>query len=412
MTTDITRTVTIDPDTLAAVPVQPARSYDPSREPVRLLADRPERWVAYQRRGNAGRTDRGISWAEAMASIEADARADGARSDLGAGALDRLAVDFDAAGLVHVAKTEIRNGRLVPASQPIPLRAQAWRQLAARADAPAGYLARLPATLARACMMHGITTSGSDKTGLIRMARGEARAIVSGGYGLMDDRTVLSIVGEELDRRGVLSGARVVALAVGARTVLRLALPAMAGDAMGRPGDTLIPMLDVRNGELGNGSGEVRGGVYRLVCTNGAIAPIGAEDVRRIRHVGSADRLAESLRDAVPAALDAAMNTTDLLRAATDRIVGAAGDAFAGLRLFGATAAAVRAAEDVFATERGFTLPADTRGRRTVLDHIADATAWEVVNALTDAAQRVETTDARLDAEGAAGAYLRRTMGA
>lgn len=109
------------------------QAFDDVRNPLRILPDQRETWHRF-------RGDRPASLPEAYGVIREAAAADGARRDVGAGALDKLAVEYDrASGQIFALKTEQRGGRVVPASNPMPLRRTAFRQLAARAGA---YLAR------------------------------------------------------------------------------------------------------------------------------------------------------------------------------------------------------------------------------------------------------------------------------
>jgi hypothetical protein len=377
-----------------------AATFNPVRDPVRLLADQRERWHAMPKGAEPMTFD-------AAAKLILDAAAeDGRRHDLGAGALDKLAVDVDGrTGQLIMCKTEQRRGVIVPASDPIPLRRGAFKQLCARAKAPSDYLDRIPAKLARACLQHGMIESGADRDGLIRFAGGEARAIVSARYAPLDDVTILEALDTVLARHGLRSDVMVRGVATGPTTVLRLTLP--TGVPPIRIGDVVEAGVDLLNGELGNRSVQIDPSAFRLVCLNGMRGWSSAGDQRRLRHIGKPERLTEALYDAIPAALNDATGQINMLRKAADRIIDDVGDEFSILGTLGLTQSETQQVTRTVFAERAIALPADTSEWGETLRGLADLTAYDVLNGVTAYAQ-TRNTDRRLDLEEAAGAYLRR----
>lgn len=381
------------------------QAFNPSASPVRVLPDAREIWIAGRPSdANLHRSKRApMTWSEAREVIAAHAAEDGAREDLGAGALDKLAVDFDQTGLLMVCKTEQVNDRLVPASNPIPLRKAAFQHLAARAGAPAGYLAKLPAKLTRACLMHGLTTSEDSSTGLIRLAGGQARAIVSGRYAALDDSYVLDVVEKALTYRGLLGTVQVRGVAVGTSTVLRLTWAREVIEV--RKGDIVEGGLDITNGEIGNRSVGVVPNLYRLVCLNGLrVAESGTK--RRFNHSGDPTRLYEAFRDAIPAAIEEASGSANALRSVAERMIDDVDAEFSGLGTFGFAASEAREVTRTVAAERGISLPEDTGSWAETLRGMGEVTAYDVLNGMTAYAQ-TRPVDRRLDIEDAAGRYLR-----
>jgi hypothetical protein len=378
-------------------------AFNPLSSPIRVLPDAREAWVTG--RPNALlRGAPGMTWTEAMEAVAAHAAADGVRTDLGAGALDKLAIDFDSTGLLHICKTEQRNGQLVPGSDPMPLRKAAFLQLAARAGAPSGYIAKLPAKLARACMQHGLVTSEAGATGMIRLAAGQARAIVSGRYAALDDALVLAEVERALLDRGLLGTVQVRGLALGTTTVLRLTWA--IGSIEVKRGDIVEGGIDIINGEIGNRSVGVTPSVYRLVCTNG-MRVAETKGTRRLNHIGDPSRLYEAFRDAIPAAIEEAGNASDAMRAATEAMIVDVDAEFGGLASMGFSAAEVRDVTRTAVADRGLALPEQTSDWPDVLRGLSgDLSAFDVLNGMTAYAQ-TRGTDRRLEIEDAAGRYLR-----
>lgn len=391
-------------------------NFDGLRDPIRLLRDAPDEWRVLRgpfARENF-RTGQGITWGDARAKVAEATIRDGSRTDRGLGAADRLVVDVDDRGMLYMTAAATRGGQLAPLFSPVPVRAHAFRQLAQRIKAPAPYLTRLPAKLALACVQVGLTAragSEEDSTALLRLAGGEARALVSSRYAVLDDLRFLDVAEAALAGAGVsLDRIRVASVATGARTALRLTFPHTVTRVDGAE-DQVEVGLDLLNGELGNASASVLPLVYRLVCSNGMRAWASSGNKRVVRHVGDPARAVEILRDAIPAAIDDATGAIDAIKVATRTVIANAVEAFGGLRLFGLTAPEIRAAEGTLAASRGVALPAERKGTAfsQAWDQIGAVSAWDVTNAVTRAAHQ-HGTERRLELETAAGSYLRAAI--
>lgn len=371
-------------------------SFDPVRSPIRVLDDAHERWISPK----AGAA---MTWSDARTAVREHAIADGRRADIGAGALDRLAVDFDRTGLLHVVKTSQKGGEIVPASGAMPIRKAAFSQLCERAgNAPASYLSKLPAKLTRACLMHGLTSSDAPTGGLIRLADGQARAIVSGRYAALDDEIVLDTLERALLDRGLLGTIQVRGVALGTTTVVRLTWSRDAIEV--KRGDIVESGIDITNGEIGNRSVGITPSLYRLVCLNGMRSQVPGI-ARRFNHVGDPARLFEAFRDAIPVAVEEAMGNANRLRESVDAMISDVDAEFGGLGVFGLTAAEGRAVTRQAMVDRGLALPEATNEWPEVLRQLTDVSAFEVLNGMTAFAQ-TRGTDRRLEIEEAAGRYL------
>lgn len=415
MLTETSRAVVLAGEHAETTQPAPA-TFDRHASPIRLLADAPDDWRALRRvqRGQQPALT-GVSWQRARELVAQATIADGTRSDRGLGAADRLVLDVHPrTGVLYMTAAATQGGRVAPLFDAVPVRAQAFRQIAASIKAPAPYLARLPASLALACVQHGLEARRAEDetaTALLRLAGGEARAIVSGRYAVLDDLRFLDVTERALVAAGVdLDSIRVNAVLTGRRTLVRITMPHRVVRVDGGADEVEVG-LDLLNAELGNGAASVLPLVYRLVCSNGLRAWAQQGSRRVVRHVGDPARAVEVLRDAIPAALDDASGAVDAIKAATRRVVERAAEEFAGLRIFGLTAAETRTAASTFAAERGVALPADTKAPAwreawTQIEQIGPVTSWDVTNAVTAMARDVQP-ERRLELETAAGEYLR-----
>jgi hypothetical protein len=380
--------------------------------PLRTLPDVPERWHALDRGRRGGADREPISFEAAYRLVEQAAAEDGAREDVASGALDKLAVDVDPrTGILHVCRTQQVGSGLAPVGEPMPVRRSALADLCTRAHAPADYLSRLPATLARACLQHGLVASTGDRTGMLRLARGEVRAVVGERYAVADDVAVLDAMGEVLYSQGLLTDVRVRAVGTGTRLTLRVTVP--TGAEIIRPGDVSEWGIDLGNGELGNASVSVTPISYRLVCANG-MRGWAQGDRRAIRHVGETRRVHAYLADALPAAITAARNIPDALRAATQRMVADVAAEFDLLRSprYGLAQSEVAGVARSLFSDRGLTLPASTTDAAwtDALRETHGVSAYEVIQGITEYAQG-RPVERRLDLEAAAGRYLQQRTG-
>jgi hypothetical protein len=360
-------------------------------QPMGLAKDQSTTWLKLP-------TD-GIPWGDAVRKIEDADRLDGERRDFGLTKLSAYLVGPAGDGSMSLAH---RDGVLPP----VPLREAAFRQLCERVGAPPAYVRNLPGRLQTALLDHGLRHSEVAEGNLLRLANGEARALLSDRYAALDNGLVIETMERALTQHGLLADARVVGLATGVTTVVRLALPSDGAILpSGVENDRIQISLDVSNGEIGNRAVSVIGSLYRLICLNG-LRNTYVSDVHRLRHVGEAKRLGEAFVQAVPSALAAARGTRAKLTASLDRMVDDVLGEIDGLRQFGLSVTDARdVARDVVATRKVGALP-DIRTAWTP-DHFgaAPVSVFEVVNGMTHVAQSRDV-DARLDMEEAAGRYL------
>lgn len=360
-----------------------------------------------------------LSWDEARQAIaEADAK-DGARTDIGVGDLSSWVLGPGPGGVASLVAVPVP-GR--PRSAPVPMRRAAFGQLAEAIGAPSAYLLKLPARTAVACIAHGMQQIPQRQAArLLRMARGEVRAVASDSYAPLDNELVMDTLESTLRAQGILRDVRVTDLSLGPTTGMRLTLPSR--DKAVRVGDVVALGLDVLNGEILNRSLSITPATYRLVCLNG-MRSADVQGIRRFRHVGDPRRLAEAFADAVPVALAEAEGLRTRMARAVDVLVDDILADIDGLDAFGLTQTdADAAARDLF-SERGVALPEDRSEWGALPEvHEARVSVWDVANAITHSAQRhtrevidvttgersqLPGTDRRLALESAAGAYLMR----
>lgn len=172
-------------------------------------------------------------------------------------------------------------------------------QLARRAGIPTVYAKRLreedPALLAHN-FNRWLPTLDGDKTILLRgLDTGSgplARAFLSDKYGIMDDHEVLEAAHTALQTNGLLDRLTVTGFSQGmnsfhlrlidnsgmtdARDYLRNKTGNRSGGFVNKAEDPdfVTSMLHVSNSEIGRSAVRVEGGAYRIVCTNGMLAPL------------------------------------------------------------------------------------------------------------------------------------------
>jgi hypothetical protein len=378
---------------------QAVEAFDDIRNPLKLHPDQRDVWRSF------GQT--AASFELAANFVREAATEDGRRHDVGAGALDKLAVVADRmSGHLAIVKTEQRGGRVVPASEPMPLRRSAFRQLAARANAPADYLGRIPARLALACLQHGLVTSGEDRDGLLRFAGNEVRAVVSARYAPIDDTRIMETLDAALKRLGLRDEVRVRSVATGPTTLLRLTFPGRAKAV--KVGDVIEYGLDIGNGELGNRAVQIDPSTFRLLCLNG-MRGFARGTSRRLRHIGSPERLAEAFNDAIPVALADAAGQVDMMAVSAERMIRDIPAEFSLLTSsFGLTQTEQREVTRTVMAERKVALPEHPAAWLDVLRAQRDLAVYDVLNGITAYAQTAGSTDRRLELEEAATAYLAR----
>jgi hypothetical protein len=286
------------------------------------------------------------------------------------------------------------------------LREHAFAQLCQKVRAPGPYVQQLPATLQLACVNHGLTRRAAGRfPGLLRLAGGEVRAVLSGRYAATDDDALLDMVGDCLDRIGYRDAARVRSVGTGPHTVLRVTLPGEGVPV--RVGDVIEHGVDIGNSELGLRSVQITPVTYRLVCANGMRA-WRSEGARRLRHVGGADRLHEQVREALPLAFAEARGDVDLWRRSVDRLVRDALGEVESLRGLGLGAGDVRAVGQELVL--GLGVGSDAEGGFVGVLKGVSTTVFDVANAITAVAHGRGTV-ARLALEEAGRRYLQRRAG-
>lgn len=359
--------------------------------PMGVLSDQTTTWLQAP--------PDGWSWRDAVQLVRDADRADGERKDMGLASLNAYVVGPAGDGTMALAH---RDGALAP----VPLRDTAFKHLCARIGAPADYVKRLPGRLQVQLLDHGMRAS--DATGnLLRLAGGEARALLSDRYAALDNALVIEAMDDALAHHGITRDVRVVGLATGVTTALRLSLPT-EGAIMpsGLDADWVQLGLDITNGEVGNRAVSVIGTVYRLVCKNGLRAAH-ASDAHRLRHVGDPARLREAFQQAVPAAISSARGTRQRLERSIDRLATDVLSEIDGLRQFGLGLTDTREVARDVAASRGRALPEVSSTWQAADFGSEPVRVWDVVNAMTHVAQS-RAVDARLDMEEAAGRYLER----
>jgi hypothetical protein len=369
-------------------------------QPLALRANQREAWHNFP--------GQGVTFYEAASQILAADAKDGERRDLGITALNTYAFGPGPDGTASLA-TIPAPGR---ARQLIPLREHAFGQLCGRVKAPVSYMKRLPAKLQMACINHGIQSDAEQNGNTLRLAGGEARALLSDRYAALDNHVIIEVMEQVLRAAGMLADVRVRSISTGPTASMRLTLPDddRVIENPRKVGDIVESGFDLLNGEIGNRSVLVGPVVWRLVCLNG-MRSADRSAQQRLRHVGDPERLVEAFRDAVPSALAASRGLRDRMAKAVDVLVDDILAEFDGLRQFGLTTQDTRdVARDVFA-ERELALPESTDEWAQTIAQVRDVTAYDVLNGVTHVAQR-KGTDRRLEMEEAAGRYLRRRVAA
>lgn len=372
-------------------------AFNPNRSPLKLRPDQEARWSTFP-------VDQPLTFDQAVAIVNAARQKDGARADVGAGALDRLAlVVAPEDGQLVVLKTEQVGTQLRPMGDPMPVRRTAFRQLCERADAPPEYISKIPAKLAHACLQYGLSQrdENKEKDGLLRLAGGELRAIVSSKYARLDDHMVLDAVDAALTKHGVRDVVRVRGLATGIGMTLRVTWPG-EGVAV-RSGDIIERGFDLLNGEVGNRSVGIAPCTFRLVCSNGMRR--WTDGSRRLSHIGDPERLREAFVDALPVVINESKGLVDMMKVASERLIENLDLELGGLTQFSLTTGEAREVSRTVLAAHGVALPSDHKAWGPLLTERKDVTVYDVLNGVTAFAQ-TRTPDRRGEIEEVAGNYL------
>lgn len=366
------------------------------RKPLKLAANQKAEWLNYQ--GD------GISFDEAAEVILTADKEDGERSDLGIARLDTYMFWPTKEGVAALA-TAPAPGR---EERIIPLREHAFGQLCQRSGAPTRYIKGLPAKLQMACLNHGIQAEASKNGNKLRLAGGEARALVSDRYAALDNHVIIEVLRKTLQAARMLNDVRVRAVACGPTASMRMTLPGqqVALKTRAEVGDIVEIGFDLLNGELGNRSVSLSPVTYRLVCLNG-MRSADRSDQTRLSHIGDPERLEEAFRDAVPASIASAVGMRDVMQQAVDVMVDDILSEFTGLSSFGLhKSESKEVLADVLA-ERKIALPESTDDWGDAFAKLGELSAFDVAQGITHVAQSRDT-DRRLEMEEGAHAYLRR----
>lgn len=344
----------------------------------------------------------GITFDEAAEEVMAAAQDDGERADIGVGALSTWAFGPGPDGTASLARIPMpgRDDFMVP------LRRGAFSQLCGRINAPAPYIASLPAKLQMACVNYGMQGM-AETAGTLRLASGEARALLSDRYTALDNEHALETMRRSLRARGMLGDVRVKSLATGRTFSMRMTLPgeAVTIDNPRQVGDVVETGLELLNGELGNRAISITPITWRLVCLNG-MRRADREQGMTLRHAGDPERLRERFDDAIPAALASSKEIAGKMATAVDRLLDDVLGDIGSLRAFGLSKRDTREVARDVAQSRGVALPADHHSWSDIFAaDIREVSAYEVMNGITHYAQQHDT-DKRLDLEEAAARYV------
>lgn len=331
---------------------------------------------------------------------------------------DRHGEDLHIASMRGWAVVPIESTTLGLAPVPVPgarnlgpykMRNTAFRQLCSRINVPSDYMLRLPPKLQLANLNWALTHDDAAKRdGKLRLAGNQARALVSGRYGELDDRYVFDVIGDVFEQAGLTRSARVRSVASGPTTCLRISFPNEALEI--KQDDPIEFGLDLLNGEVGNRSVSISGSTFRLVCLNGMRA-WRTEATTKLRHVGDASKLKEAFRDAVPLVLAEARGQLEQWQKATDRMVDDVLADIDMLRGYGVTVSDTREVAATLAQDMKLFLPA--KASPETIDETFDGTCasvYTIANAITRTAQMKETDD-RLALEEMGHRYLSRRVG-
>lgn len=363
---------------------------------ILVAKDQEDHWYGQQSAGNED--GRITSLDDAIEHVLEKHLLDGERRDIKVADLDKWVF-----GLLDGVAIIAALGPEHSADRDCLLRHTAFGHLCARAKAPPGYLRSVPTRYSVPVLNWGLKHR-SEGTALIRLAGEEARAIVSQRYTALDDSTALPQLRAGLDAANLLDSVTARVVATGLTTVVRLGIE---GDAIAIPGTDEIAeiALDYTNGEVGNRAVALSPSVY---LRSRGLATRSARNGLRLRHLGgSADKLAEDFRSAVPEVLANSRKLRDQIAKAVDRAIADLVGEADKLRSFGLSIAEARDVVRQVAQGAGVTLPHDTAEWEEPINSVANVRAYDVFVAIT-ALGEGRSIDRRLDLEEAAAKYLAR----
>ena len=242
---------------------------------------------------------------------------------------------------------------------------------------------------------------------MVRTLDGTARAILSDRYKRLDNDGVVEAVWPAfLDAGAELDLEQSAFYLSEERFEMKIVLPQVAGEV--REGDVVTQALHITNSEVGSGRLRVDPMLYRLVCTNGMIAPESIAGARIARnHVGARHgALGVLAGEASSRAYDHAfwVEVREVAEAAMERgrfeeLLGAMREATG--RPIGSPTRAVE--------ELGRSFKLSEGESSSVLDHLGrggDMTAYGLLNAVTRAAQDVGDVHRSSELEAIGGRIL------
>lgn len=279
----------------------------------------------------------------------------------------------------------------------------AHQQIAARLGIPLAYYDRMreeaPHLLANNV---NIWLHREPETRLLRTLRGNVRAFLSDRYRPLDNASLLAHV---LPVLADIPEARVESSALTeSRLYLKVVAPRVEGEV--KKGDVVQAGVLITNSEVGKGALSVQPLVFRLVCLNGLVIP----DSRvRANHIGrrldqeSLDVYADDTLRADDQAV--MLKLRDTVRAAVDQAVFAKRlDTMRGAAESDKLTAPVKAIEKL--GDKFGLLQSETDAVLTRLIEGGDLSQWGVLNAVTRAAQDVESYDRSTELEAVGGRIL------
>jgi hypothetical protein len=309
---------------------------------------------------------------------------------------DRAVTKFDLAVTPQDLTIEHHTGQLVAfRNRPLAFNEIGLAQFARRIGVPASYMAKLyekdRELFARNVTrwLHDGGTLPQDGEFLLRCdsdSQGNefVRAALSDQYGIIDDVHLVDATVAAIEASGLIDEFTIEQAVTTDRSLhIRVSARDRAFDAARLLGigstdpDLLFPMLHFSNSEVGLGSANLEGGVFRPKCLNGLVALVGQLGRFAKRHIGSGGDLQARLTAQAPTILEGAVQLTQQF-AESQEIKLVTADAVAQLRNLFARTHVSRAVE------------------QDVLHHLGNGfttTRYDVVNAVTAAARPLHYDD-------------------
>ena len=229
-----------------------------------------------------------------------------------------------------------------------------------------------------------------------RVRNNEIAAVVSTKYAAVDTPEMIDISREALRDAGLLQEARVTDVIAGGRDGMRIVLARRSGEMA--KGDIVQQGFDFRNGSFGGAAVSVHSTLFRLVCLNGMTAKEKGTGWR-YNHTGDVNRLQAKINAAIPQALAEANRSLERFQATVGFMLDDVTSLFGGgptglVERFGLTLGENALIQDdlikaVGPVVKGQKLP-----------------AYEVINAMTHAAQALPSPERRFDIESFAGRFM------